>query len=152
MSKRFRRLSHTIYECKYHLVFCPKYRHRVLLDEVKEYTRREIENLLRQKEAVEIIELNVQADHVHLIVWIPPKYSVSEVMGYLKGKLAIRLFQRYERLGKRFWGRHLWSRGYCVSTIGIDEERIREYVKWQEKKQKEIEHRQGELFDDEEEG
>ena len=93
-----------------------------------------------------LIEMNVQADHVHLVVWIPPKYSVSEVMGYLKGKLAIRLFQRYEKLGKKFWGRHIWSRGYCVSTIGIDEERIRQYVRWQEEKDKETEKLQGELF------
>ncbi len=150
MSKRFRKLSHSIYECKYHLVFCPKYRRRILKDEIKEYVRREIENLLRQKEGVEIIELNVQNDHIHLIVWIPPKYAVSAVMGYLKGKLAIRIFQRYEKLGKQFWGRHLWSRGYCVSTIGIDEQRIREYVKWQEKKEQEIEKLQGNLFGEDE--
>src|SRR5215204_3436155 len=135
MSKRFRRLSHTIYECKYHLIFCPKYRRRILKDEIREYARREIENLLRQKEGIEIIEMNVQSDHVHLVVWIPPKYAVSEVMGYLKGKLAIRIFQRYEKLGKQFWGRHLWGRGYCVSTVGIDETRIREYVQWQENKE-----------------
>ncbi len=150
MSKRFRRLSHTIYECKYHLIFCPKYRRRILKDEIREYARREIENLLRQKEGIEIIEMNVQSDHVHLVVWIPPKYSISEVMGYLKGKLAIRIFQRYEKLGKQFWGRHLWGRGYCVSTVGIDETRIREYVKWQEKKEKEIEKLQGNLFGEDE--
>jgi putative transposase len=150
MSKRFRKLSHTIYECKYHLIFCPKYRYRILKDEVREYARRQIEKLISQKEGVEIIELNVQIDHVHLVVWIPPKYSVSQVMGYLKGKLALRLLHRYERLGKQYWGRHLWSRGYCVSTVGIDEERIREYVRWQEKKQREIEQMQGKLFDEEE--
>ena len=149
MSKRFRKLSHTLYECKYHLIFCPKYRYRILTDEVGEYTKREIQRLLSQKEGVEIIEMNVQIDHVHLVVWIPPKYSVSQVMGYLKGKLAIRLLHRYERLGKKLWGGHLWSRGYCVSTVGIDEERIREYVRWQEKKQKEIEQQQGKLFDEE---
>ncbi len=146
MSKRFRRLSHTIYECKYHLIFCPKYRRRILKDEIREYARREIENLLRQKEGIEIIQMNVQSDHVHLVVWIPPKYSISEVMGYLKGKLAIRIFQRYEKLGKQFWGRHLWGRGYCVSTVGIDEQRIREYVQWQENKEKEIKKLQGNLF------
>lgn len=150
MSKRFRKLSHTIYECKYHLVFCPKYRRRILKEEIREYARREIENLLRQKEAVEIIELNVQSDHIHLVVWIPPKYAVSEVMGYLKGKLAIKMFQRYEKLGKQFWGRHVWSRGYCVSTIGIDEQRIREYVKWQEDKERDIEKLQGNLFGEDE--
>ncbi len=148
MSKRFRRLSHTIYECKYHLVFCPKYRRPILKDEIREYVRGEIGNLLRQKEGIEIIEMNVQSDHIHLIVWIPPKYAVSAIMGYLKGKLAIRLLQKYERLGKQFWGRHLWGRGYCVSTIGIDEQRIREYVQWQEKKEQEIEKLQGNLFDE----
>ncbi len=148
MSKRFRRLSHTIYECKYHLVFCPKYRRPILKDEIREYVRGEIGNLLRQKEGIEIIEMNVQSDHIHLIVWIPPKYAVSAVMGYLKGKLAIRLLQKYERLGKQFWGRHLWGRGYCVSTIGIDEQRICEYVQWQEKKEQEIEKLQGNLFNE----
>lgn len=149
MSKRFRKQSHTIYECKYHLIFCPKYRRRILKDEIREYARREIENLLRQKEGIEIIEMNVRADHVHLIVWIPPKYTVSEIMGYLKGKPAIRIFQRYEKLSKQFWGRRLWGRGYCVSTVGIDETRIREYVRWQENKEREIEKLQGNLFDDE---
>lgn len=148
MSKRFRRLSHTLYECKYHLVFCPKYRRPILKDEVREYVRGEISNLLRQKEGIEIIEMNVQSDHIHLVLWIPPKYAVSQVMGYLKGKLAIRLLQRYERLGKQFWGRHIWGRGYCVSTVGIDEQRIREYVQWQERKEQEIEKRQGNLFDE----
>ena len=146
MSKRFRKQSHTIYECKYHLIFCPKYRRPISKDEVREYVRGEISNLLRQKEGIEIIEMNVQSDHIHLIVWIPPKYAVSAVMGYLKGKLAIRMFQRYEELGKQFWGRHLWGRGYCVSTVGIDETRIREYVKWQENREKEIERLQGDLF------
>ena|SRR5687767_1487269 len=118
MSKRFRKLSHTLYECKYHLIFCPKYRYRILRDEVGEWVKREIIKLLSQKEGIEIIEMNVQAEHVHLVVWIPPKYSVSEVMGYLKGKLAIRVFRRFEKLRQRLFGGHLWSRGYCVSTIG----------------------------------
>jgi len=103
------------------LAFCPKYRRPILKDEIREYVRGEISNLLRQKEGIEIMEMNVQSDHIHLVVWIPPKYAVSAVMGYLKRKLAIRLLQRYEKLGKQFWGRHLWGRGYCVSTIGIDE-------------------------------
>ena len=94
-----------------------------------------------------MLELKVQAEHVHVVLSIAPKYAVSNIMGYLKGKLAMRLFQRYEKLGKRYWGRHLWSRGYCVSTIGLDEERIRKYVKWQEKREKEIEATQGKLFD-----
>jgi putative transposase len=151
MSKRFRKLSHTLYECKYHLIFCPKYRHRILKDEIGEWVKTEIIKLLSQKDGIEIIEMNVQPDHVHLVVWIPPKYAISQVMGYLKGKLAIRMFQRYEKLGKRFWGRHLWGRGYCVSTVGIDEERIRKYVRWQEEKDKETEKFQGELFKEDKE-
>ena len=136
MPHNFKRLSHSIYECKYHIVFCPKYRYRILKEEIAEYTRQQIYALCRQKELVEVLELSIQPDHVHLIVSIPPKSAVSSVMGYLKGKLSIRLFQQYERLGRRYWGRHLWSRGYCVSTVGLDEDKIRKYVKWQEQKEK----------------
>ncbi len=121
------------------MVFCPKYRYRVFKDEVGSYTERLLYRLAEQKEGMEVLELNVQADHVHMVMVIPPKYAVSEVMGYLKGKTAIRLFQRYKRLGKQYWGRHLWSRGYCVSTVGLDEEKIRKYVKWQERKDREAE-------------
>ena len=110
--------------------------------------KQQIYALCQQKEGVEVLELNVQADHVHVILWIPPKYAVSNVMGYLKGKLALRLFNRYEHLGKRYWGRHLWSRGYCVSTIGLDKEKIRTYVKWQEAQEKQAEAEQRKRFDD----
>ena len=148
MTQRFRRLSHSLYECKYHVIFCPKYRYRILKDGVGEYVGQQIYQLCKQKEGVEIIEMNIQPDHIHLVLWIPPKYSVSEFMGYLKGKLAIRLFQQYESLGRRFWGRHLWARGYCVSSIGLDEEKIRKYVQWQEKQEKQQEGAvQGKLFD-----
>ena len=85
-------------------------------------------------------------DHIHLVMIIPPKYSVFSIMGYVKGKIAIRLFQRYKKIGKRYWGRHLWARGYCVSTVGLNEEQIRKYVKWQDKKDREIEKRQLTLF------
>ena len=147
MTRQFKRLAHSIYECKYHMVFCPKYRYRILRDEVAEYTRQQIYRLCQQKDKVEVLELNVQLDHVHLVMSIPPKYAISNVMGYLKGKLAIRLFGRYEKLGRRYWGRHLWARGYCVSTIGLDEEKIRKYVKWQEQREKQLEAIQGKLFD-----
>ncbi len=147
MSKRFRKLSHSIYECKYHVVFCPKYRFRIFQGDIASYTRQQIQVLCRQKDLVEVLEINVQEDHIHVVMSIPPKYAVSSVMGFLKGKLALRLFGRYERLGKRYWGRHLWSRGYCVSTVGLDEEQIRAYVKWQERKEKQIEQQQLGLFD-----
>ena len=149
MTQRFRRLSHSLYECKYHIVFCPKYRYRILKDEIGEYVKQQIYQLCKQKEQVDVLELNVRPDHVHLVNSIPPKYAVSEFMGYLKGKLAIRLFQQYESLGRRYWGRHLWARGYCVSTIGLDEEKIRKYVQWQEKQEKQTEIVQGKLFDQE---
>ncbi len=147
MTQRFKRLSHTLYECKYHIVFCPKYRYRILKETIGEYVRQQVYQLCKQKEAIEVLEMNVQPDHVHLVVVIPPKYAVSEFMGYLKGKLALRLFQQYESLGRRYWGRHLWARGYCVSTIGLDEEKIRKYVQWQEKQEKQAEIVQGRLFD-----
>ena len=147
MSHQFKRLSHSIYECKYHLVFCPKYRYRIFKDDIAEYTRQQIYSLCKQKEQIEVLELSIQPDHVHLVVSIAPKYAVAAFMGYLKGKLAIRLFQQYEHLGKRYWGRHFWSRGYCVSTIGLDEDKIRAYVKWQEAQDKQTELVQQHLFD-----
>lgn len=107
MSERFRKLSHSIYECKYHIVFCPKYRYRIFTDEIGTYTSQQIYQLLHRKEDIEVLELNVQPDHIHLVVSIAPKYAISSIMGYLKGKLAIRLFERYERLGRKYWGRHL---------------------------------------------
>ena len=146
MKKRFRKLSHTIYECKYHVVFCPKYRFRIFKAEIAEYTKQQIYILCRQKDLVEIIELNIQEDHIHLVMWVPPKYAFSAVMGFLKGKLSLRLFERYEKLGKRYWGRHLWARGYCVSTVGLNEKQIREYLRWQEKKEKQIEEKQLNIF------
>ena len=147
MSREFKKLSHSIYLCKYHIVFCPKYRYRVLRDEVASYVEHEIYRLCHQKTGIEVLEANVQADHVHMVLSIPPKYAVSEIMGYLKGKLAIRVFAQYSHLRKRYWGRHLWSRGYCVSTVGLDEEKIRKYVKWQEEKEKQEEVHQRRLLD-----
>ena len=146
MKQRFRKLSHTIYECKYHVVFCPKYRYRILQDDICEYSRQQIYQLCSYKDQVEVLELNIQPDHVHIVLSIPPKYAVSNFMGYLKGKLALRLFDRYERLGKRYWGRHMWSRGYCVSTVGLDEDKIRKYVRWQEKKDRDDGSQQEHLF------
>ena len=143
---RFKTLSHTIWECKYHVVFCPKYRYRIFTGEVGEYAKQQIYVLRKQKEMVEIMELTLQQDHIHLVMSMPPKYAVSEVMGYLKGKLSLRLFQKYERLCKRYWGQHLWSRGYCVSTVGLNEELIRRYVKHQEKMDKQAEEQQRGLF------
>ena len=147
MSKQFRRLSHTLYECKYHIVFCPKYRYKILEGEMHEAVRQEVYRLVRQKEGIEVLEMNIQPDHVHMVIWMPPKYSVSNFMGYLKGKMALRLFNRFEHLSRRYWGRHLWSRGYCVSTVGLDEEKILRYVKWQEKRDRDQDQGQRRLID-----
>ena len=107
--------------------------------EIAGFSNRHIYKLLGQKDNVEVVELNVRPDHVHMILDVPPKYSISNLMGFLKGRLASNMFRHYDRLGKKLWGRHLWSRGYCSSTIGLDEDRIRKYVKWQEKQDKEAE-------------
>ena len=112
MTRQFQKLSHSLYECKYHIVFCPKYRYKVLNGEVAIFVRQEIYRLCNQKDGVEILELNIQTDHVHLVISIPPKYAVSKIMGYLKGKLALRTFDKYPALRSRYWGQHLWSRGY----------------------------------------
>ncbi len=87
----------------------------------------------------------MQKDHVHLVLSIPPKYSVSEMVGFLKGKSAIKMFDKYLDLKKRYWGRHFWAKGYCVSTVGLDEEQIRKYVRWQLKKDKDMD--QNKLLD-----
>ena len=138
----YKKLTHTIYECKYHLVFCPKYRYRIFKGEIVEYSRQKLYQLVNQKESVEILEMNIQVDHIHMILSIAPKYSVSGIVGFMKGKLTTSLFYRYEKLGKKYWGRHLWSRGYCVSTVGLNEEQIRKYVKYQERKDREIDSNQ----------
>jgi len=133
----FRKLAHAVWECKYHFVWCPQYRFRILKGEIGKSTRDTIKGLCEWRD-LEIVEGNVQIDHVHLILWIPPKYSVSEAVGFLKGKSAIKIFDRHPELKKRYWGRHFWARGYCVSTIGLNEEQIKKYVRWQLKKDKDM--------------
>ena len=129
---KYKRLSHTIWLCTYHIVFCPKYRYKILVGRTEVFVRNQLYKLIGQKDQIQVEEVNIQPDHVHLILSVPPKYSISEVMGYLKGKLALRLFESQKELTKKYWGQHLWSKGYCVSTVGLDEEKIRKYVKWQQ--------------------
>lgn len=141
MSK-YKKLSHVVYKCDYHIVWVPKYRFRILTGEVKVLIERDIRMLCEWKRC-EIKEMNVQIDHIHLVVSIPPKVSVSEMMGTLKGKLAIKLFKSYPKMKEKpYWGNHFWARGYFVSTVGIDEETIKRYVKYQEKEEKHIEDQQ----------
>jgi len=132
MKSQYKRLSHSVWMCKYHIIFCPKYRYKILEGRAEVFVRNNFYRLCGQKSQVTIEELNIQADHVHLIISIPPKYSISEVMGFLKGKLALKLFQEQKELTQQCWGRHIWARGYCVSTVGLDEEQIRKYVKWRQ--------------------
>jgi putative transposase len=132
---RYKRLSHSVWLCTYHIVFCPKYRYGILEGKAEVFVRNEFYKLCGQKDQVTIEELNLQTDHVHMILSIPPKYAVSDIVGFLKGKTAIRLFQNQKELTRRYWGRHIWARGYCVSTIGLNETQIRKYVKWQQERE-----------------
>ena len=128
----YKKLSHVIYRCDYHIVWTPKYRYRVLEGLVKQQLVEDLAMLLEWKKC-EKKELNVQEDHVHLIVSVPPKISISNLMGILKGKTAIKIFKSYPRLKQKpYWGNHFWAKGYCVDTVGFDEEKIRKYVKYQE--------------------
>ena len=136
---RFRKLSQTIWHCQYHIVWVPKYRFRILSGKVAN----EVENCIRaffEQLGCEIIELNIQIDHVHLIVMVPPKVSISGYAGTVKGRTAIRVFNRFRKLKEKpYWGNHFWARGYCVDTIGLDSEMVRKYVKYQEQKERESE-------------
>ena len=124
-------LSYTRWKCQYHIVFIPKYRRKVMYGKVKEDVRDIIRTLCRYKK-VDIIEGTVKADHVHLCLSIPPKLSVSEFMGYLKGKSALMIFDRHPEMGNKY-ERDFWARGYYVSTIGnVDEATIRKYIREQE--------------------
>ena len=124
-------LAHTKWKCQYHIVFIPKYRKKVLYGKVRDDVREVIRTLCKYKN-VEIIEGAVCIDHVHLCLSIPPKMSISEFMGYLKGKSALMIYDRHPELGNK-WDRSFWARGYYVSTIGnVDETTIRKYIKEQE--------------------
>ncbi len=136
---RFRKLSHTLWHCQYHIVWVPKYRFKILTGKVATEVERCIRAFSEQKKC-EVVELNVQVDHIHLIVMVPPKISISDFVGILKGRTAIRVFNKFKELKKRpYWGNHFWARGYCVDTVGLDEEKIRAYVKYQEKREREAE-------------
>lgn len=133
---KYRKLSHTVYQCNYHVVFVPKYRYRILEGKVKDIVEQKIRQICEWYD-VEIEEMSIQPDHVHIMMSVPPKISVSELMGILKGKSAIHLFKTRKRLKEKpYWGNHFWARGYFVTTIGIDEEVIRKYIQYQEKEEK----------------
>jgi putative transposase len=121
---RFRRLSHTIWHCQYHIVWVPKYRYRILVGEVARSFHSGIQAICGFA-GCEVVELNVQKDHVYLLVMVPPKVSISELMGRVKGQTAMKVFRQYRQLRKKpYWGNHFWSKGYCVDTVGLDAEMI----------------------------
>jgi putative transposase len=125
------KLAHTSWECKYHVVFVPKYRRKVIYGKL----RKEIGSILRklcEYKEVEMIAGTACIDHIHLCISVPPKYSVSTIVGYLKGKSAIMIFERYSKLRQNFKGNSFWARGYYVSTVGLDEEKVKKYIKNQE--------------------
>ena len=133
---RFRKLTHTLWHCQYHLVWVPKYRYRVLDGQVGHEAKICIRMFTEQTNS-EVVELNMQLDHVHLIAMIPPKLSISDFVGKVKGRSAIRVFSMFSELRiKKYWGNHFWAPGYCDDTVGLDAEMIRKYVKYQEKKER----------------
>ena len=132
-------LSHVRWECKYHVVIIPKYRRRVLYGKLKHQIGRILRELCRQK-GVELLEGHSMPDHIHMCLSIPPKYSVAHTLGFLKGKSAVRIHRELLR-ERRMTGLHFWATGYCVSTVGLDEQRIRQYIREQEK----LESGQGQL-------
>jgi len=136
---RFQKLSHVLWSCQYHIVWVPKYRYRVLKGTVAEEVFKCI-HVFTGRLGCEVVELNVQPDHVHLLVKIIPKVSISEFMGAIKGRTAIRIFKKYPYLRERpYWGNHFWAEGYCVDTVGLDTDMIRKYVRYQEKNEREKE-------------
>jgi len=134
--ERYESLHHTKWECKYHGVWIPKWRKRVLYGQLRKELGQILRGLAMQKES-EVVEGTLRADHVHMVISIPPKYSVSQVVGYVKGKSAIWV-ARTTGKSRNFVGQNFWARGYCVSTIGLDEETIREYVRSQEEADKKL--------------
>ena len=133
---RFHKLSHTLWHCQYHIVWVPKYRFRILSGGVKSEVEACVRMFVDQQKA-ELVELNVQIDHVHLLTMVPPKVSISNFVGTVKGRTAIRVFNKFRSLKtKPYWGNHFWADGYCVDTVGLDAEMIRKYVKYQEAKER----------------
>jgi len=131
-------LSHAVWDCKYHIVWIPKYRRKVLYGELRKNLGEMFRGLARQKES-RVLEGHLMADHVHMFISIPPKYAVAQVVGFIKGKSAIHIARTYGGRKKNFVGEHFWARGYYVSTAGKDEQAVRDYIKKQEKEEERLE-------------
>jgi putative transposase len=128
---QYNSLSHTKWECKYHIVFIPKYRRKALFGAIKKHLGVIFHELARQKECT-IEEGHIMPDHVHMLVSIPPKYKVSEIVGFIKGKSAIQIARQFMNREKNFTGYHFWARGYFVTTVGHNEEAVKKYIKNQD--------------------
>ena len=128
------RLSgHSAYRTEYHIIWIPKYRRRVLNPGIRGYLVKIFPKVLRSMPGCEILEQNIQVDHIHLLMVIPPKYAVSDVVGRIKGRTSSKLRKRFAWLKKVYWKENIiWSRGYFVSTVGVDEEKIIKYIRWQQ--------------------
>lgn len=131
-------LKHTTWECKYHVVFIPKYRRKTLYAQLRREMGDVFRSLAEQKEC-KVVEGHLMPDHVHMLLSVPPKYSVASVMGFIKGKSAIHIARVYAGRRRNFVGQHFWARGYWVSTVGKDEEKVRRYIQDQEKEDKRLE-------------
>ena len=129
--RSIRSLSHSVWECQYHIVFIPKYRRKQLYGELRRHLRKVFRDLARQRES-EIEEDHLMPDHVHLLIALPPKYAVAQVVGFIKGKSAIHIARTYLGRRRNYRGQHFWARGYFVSTVGRDEATIRQYIRNQE--------------------
>jgi len=130
-------LSHSLWECKYHVVFIPKYRRRGLYAQLRRHLGEVFHQLARQKEST-IEEGHLLLDHVHMLIAIPPKYAVSQVIGFIKGKSAIHVARVYGERRRNFTGQHFWARGYFVSTVGRDEAVVRDYIRRQEEEDRRL--------------
>ena len=135
--KRNSSLSHTVWDCKYHVVWIPKYRRKVLYGKLRHYLGDVLHELARQRES-RIIEGHLCIDHIHMCISIPPKHSVSEVVGFIKGKSAIAIAEDVGGKARNFVGQSFWARGYYVSTVGRDEDVIREYIRNQEAEERRL--------------
>jgi len=138
-----RKLNHTTYDCKYHIVWIPKYRKKMIYGQLRKYLGEVFRDLALQRES-EILEGHLMGDHVHMLISIPPKYSVAQVVGYIKGKSAIHIARTYAGKKRNFVGQNFWARGYYVSTVGRDEDTVRKYIQKQESADKRMD--QLELF------
>ena len=134
---KFRKSAHAIYKTEYHLVWIPRYRRKVFVKGVKEYAEKLLSHIPELDPDIEVVKLNVQVDHVHMVIVIPPKYAVARVVQYIKSQSANALTAKFPFLKKVYFSREgIWSRGYCVSSIGLNEKEILAYVEHQEKEDK----------------